>query len=405
MRKLPFWCQKVLPLVYDGALSYYEAISKVVAKLNELISWSNGVDATVSAAGEAANEAEDKAIDALNAAERAEDKATEAKATANDAKSIAQGIAGDIPTKTSDLQNDSGFINATQAANAAPVQSVNGATGDVVITVPTKTSDLNNDSGFVNSTQAASAAPIQSVNGATGDVVITVPTKTSDLDNDSGFTTRNGVVTWPDVSDTSTITELYSLAKSRAGAFLSWFKNGTSTYAPNSDTNAHWCYTLYSKATGSGDDCVFFSAYDTNSGRYFMCDEDGTWHRAVNRDEFTYTTESSSTSVSAANNTWTDVISKQLQPGRYMFSASVRFSSNANGYRRIILAGQSGGTSPQANMFEDIVRAVSGAESFAKFFGYLYVGSQKTFYLRAYQNSGSTLTIDHQILTIISLPN
>lgn len=31
-----FWCQKVLPLVYDDSLSYYELLCKVVHKLNEL---------------------------------------------------------------------------------------------------------------------------------------------------------------------------------------------------------------------------------------------------------------------------------------------------------------------------------------------------------------------------------
>ena len=31
-----FWCQKVLPLVYDDSLSYYELLCKVVYKLNEL---------------------------------------------------------------------------------------------------------------------------------------------------------------------------------------------------------------------------------------------------------------------------------------------------------------------------------------------------------------------------------
>lgn len=67
-----------------------------------------------------------------------------------------------IPTKTSDLNNDSGYVNATQAANAAPVQSVNGDTGAVVLTasdvgalpdttaIPTKTSDLTNDSDFIS---------------------------------------------------------------------------------------------------------------------------------------------------------------------------------------------------------------------------------------------------------------
>ena len=47
-----------------------------------------------------------------------------------------------------------------------PVQSVNGQTGDVVISVPTKTSDLTNDSGFITS------APVASVNGKTGAVVL-----------------------------------------------------------------------------------------------------------------------------------------------------------------------------------------------------------------------------------------
>ena len=41
-----------------------------------------------------------------------------------------------IPTKTSDLTNDSGFVNASGATNAAPVQSVNGQTGAVSLSIP-----------------------------------------------------------------------------------------------------------------------------------------------------------------------------------------------------------------------------------------------------------------------------
>ena len=37
IEKLRFWCFKVLPLVYDDSLSYYEVLCKVVAKLNELV--------------------------------------------------------------------------------------------------------------------------------------------------------------------------------------------------------------------------------------------------------------------------------------------------------------------------------------------------------------------------------
>lgn len=63
-----------------------------------------------------------------------------------------------VPTKTSELTNDSGFITANDIPAAQEV--------------PTKTSDLTNDSGFIT----ASDIP-------------TIPTKTSDLTNDSGFIT------------------------------------------------------------------------------------------------------------------------------------------------------------------------------------------------------------------------
>lgn len=37
MQHFRFWCQKVLPLVYDDALSYYEIVCKVVTYINKLI--------------------------------------------------------------------------------------------------------------------------------------------------------------------------------------------------------------------------------------------------------------------------------------------------------------------------------------------------------------------------------
>lgn len=38
-----FWCYKVLPLVYDDSLSYYEVLCKLVAKVNDLISITNQI--------------------------------------------------------------------------------------------------------------------------------------------------------------------------------------------------------------------------------------------------------------------------------------------------------------------------------------------------------------------------
>lgn len=97
----------------------------------------------------------------------------------------------------------------------APVTSVNGSTGDVTVNVPTKTSELTNDSGFLTS------APVTSVNGQTGAVTINVPTKTSDLTNDgdgaSGFVTGNNV---NDVVNLSLLTPTFCATDSTTQAVL-----------------------------------------------------------------------------------------------------------------------------------------------------------------------------------------
>ena len=37
LSKFRFWCQKVLPLVYDDSLSYYELLCKVIDYLNKMV--------------------------------------------------------------------------------------------------------------------------------------------------------------------------------------------------------------------------------------------------------------------------------------------------------------------------------------------------------------------------------
>ena len=76
-----------------------------------------------------------------------------------------------IPTKTSQLENDSNYITA----NEAPVTSVNSKTGAVQLNasdvgalpdttvIPTKTSQLDNDSGFISDIPIASATQLGGV--------------------------------------------------------------------------------------------------------------------------------------------------------------------------------------------------------------------------------------------------
>lgn len=137
----------------------------------------------------------------------------------------------DIPTKTSQLTNNSGFITV----NDVPVKSVDGSTGAVVTnavkttsqsltdtqkaqartnigagissfdgnyeslsnkpTIPTQTSQLENNSGFITTAD--------------------VPTKVSQLDNDTGFITSNDVPEYSVVkaADTTDYAAVYYLTK------------------------------------------------------------------------------------------------------------------------------------------------------------------------------------------------
>ena len=41
IERLNYWCHKILPLIYDDSLSYYEVLCKVSSKLNEVIDGTN----------------------------------------------------------------------------------------------------------------------------------------------------------------------------------------------------------------------------------------------------------------------------------------------------------------------------------------------------------------------------
>ncbi len=126
-----------------------------------------------------------------------------------------------IPTKTSDLTNDSGYI--TNYVETDPIFSASASasitnnditnwnnksnfSGDYndltnKPTIPTKTSNLTNDSGYIT----------KNVNDLTyytkTSDLPTIPTKTSDLDNDSGFinNTVNNLTNYTLTTNLSTV--------------------------------------------------------------------------------------------------------------------------------------------------------------------------------------------------------
>lgn len=51
-----FWCQKILPLVYDDSLSYYEVLCKVVDYINDLINNDKAINLILTKYGKDINE-------------------------------------------------------------------------------------------------------------------------------------------------------------------------------------------------------------------------------------------------------------------------------------------------------------------------------------------------------------
>ena len=105
----------------------------------------------------------------------------------------------EVPTKTSELVNDSDF-----ATNASVDEKIGGVTSSI----PTKTSQLDNDSNFATKTELDTVnrnltttvldmqnelntkATNASVDEKIGGVTSSIPTKTSQIENDSGYTTQ-----------------------------------------------------------------------------------------------------------------------------------------------------------------------------------------------------------------------
>ena len=272
-----------------------------------------------------------------------------------------------VPTKTSDLTNDSGFItginstdvttalgytpynstnpnnyvDASGAAAAAPVQSVNGSTGAVTVTVPTKVSDLTNDSNFVDATGAANAAPVQSVNGSTGAVTVTVPTKTSDLTNDSNFITgmtilSYGSSTWNDfITAYNANKVVYCRASSNSNpatgnqlrlAFLAYINGSVAT-----PTSVEFQYyrSVSSKSDSQQGDQVY--VYSLNNS--------GTWSVTV-RENYTKITTGTGLSKSYSNGTLTISNSQTALPS---------VTSSDNGKVLMVVNGEwAAGTIPNA---------------------------------------------------------
>ncbi len=171
-RPFRFWCQKVLPLVYDDSLSYYELLCKVVCKLNEM-------------------------------AENQNNLSDEIKQVAQDLDDFKNQVPGMIEAKVEEWLNN--YITTHGLVN-----HVNGMTGDVVLKKLTATTEgglsISGENGYNGSedkTIGIAAGGITTEKIASGAV-------TTEKIADGAVTTEkiaSGAVTTEKVADGAVTTE------------------------------------------------------------------------------------------------------------------------------------------------------------------------------------------------------
>ena len=146
-----------------------------------------------------------------------------------------------IPTKTSDLENDTGFVTSSDIPTKTS-QLTNDSNFATTSDIPTNTSDLYNDSGFITSSA--------------------LPTKTSELDNDSGFITADNYYDKTEIdtalggkadkSDTYTKSQVDSALSAKANASDVVYRKNiyTKTNPTNTWTSGYyWGKTAYENSS------------------------------------------------------------------------------------------------------------------------------------------------------------
>ena len=113
MHKINIWVQKILPLVYDNSLSYYEVLGKVVAKINEMIKYLT----------DSITEIADIATNALNTANSAEDVALGIDAKAQQALDTANGFDTRVSKNEDDIANLENSKQDKLTFDAMPTQN------------------------------------------------------------------------------------------------------------------------------------------------------------------------------------------------------------------------------------------------------------------------------------------
>lgn len=157
-----FWCQKVLPLVYDDSLSYYEVLGKMVVQLNDVIDDVNADIENVDTLKDAflalqtyVNEFFDDIDQLASYAERAETAQTAANASAINAASSASNASA---SSLAAMNARDAAVTAKEAAEASASTASTAATNATTKAGEAAQSAINAQTAQASASQSATLA-------------------------------------------------------------------------------------------------------------------------------------------------------------------------------------------------------------------------------------------------------
>lgn len=159
-----YWCYKVLPLVYDDSLSYYELLCKVVKKLNETIENTNQLNENVQELLNAFNQLQSYVanyFDNLDVQEEINNKLDDMVASGDFDRIISRYITYNITrvfNTTTELQDHTEFVEG-QYVQSLGFSTVGDGGASTFIIVP-NTNTLAARFGFTTDTDGLTALPV-----------------------------------------------------------------------------------------------------------------------------------------------------------------------------------------------------------------------------------------------------
>ena len=182
LNKFRFWCQKVLPLVYDDSISYYEVLGKMVVYLNQVIDNVNADTENVLTLKQAFDELkeyvdsiadydiadlEEKLAQAIHAAEMATEAEVIVQGYANSANTSAQNAnASAINAADAAIIASNSSASAAESAQNASTSAVNAANSAL-----NAINQAESASASANAAQSSAATASAASTNATADAL------------------------------------------------------------------------------------------------------------------------------------------------------------------------------------------------------------------------------------------